>query len=161
MRNKRNREQLRGGSFAAIAPASGQCDSAPVTEDERRAAEADIAKLIYRYARANDAHDWHALAEMFTPDGRLARPVSPDTFVEGRVAILASFVARPARASRHVVSNVTVEMKDAETASAFSVIVLYLGEAQAPLVGFFDDRLVRIAGAWQFAERRGGLDFGA
>lgn len=140
-----------------------------MTEAERRAAEADIEKLIRRYALLNDANEWDALAALYTEDGRFARPSAPDDWIAGREAILAGFTARPARKSRHVVSNVVVDLAGPEAARAFSVIVLFMGDSQeaglpkmaanAPFVGYFEDRLVRTADGWRFAERRGGLDF--
>jgi len=129
-----------------------------VTEDERRAIEADCERLIKRAINLGDAHDWLAVAALYTEDARFARPSQPGVFVEGREAILASFLARPPRAQRHVVANVVVDVEDADHARAFSVIVLYQGEA-APLVGTYTDRLVRTPEGWRFAERVGGLDF--
>jgi hypothetical protein len=110
------------------------------------------------------------VAALYTGDARFARPSRPDEFVEGRAAILAGFLARPARAQRHVVANVVVEVEDEDHARAFSVIVLYMGDAaepgqlpamdpNSPLVGTFTDRLVRTGEGWRFAERVGGLDF--
>jgi ketosteroid isomerase-like protein len=141
-----------------------------MTEDERRAIEADCERLIKRYVNLNDAQDWPAVAALYTEDARFARPSQPDVFVEGREAILASFLARPARAQRHVIANVVVEVDDADHARAFSVIVLYMGDAakdgglpvqdaKSPLIGTFTDRLVRARDGWRFAERVGGLDF--
>jgi ketosteroid isomerase-like protein len=141
-----------------------------MTEDERRAIEADCERLIKRYVNLNDAQDWPAVAALYTEDARFARPSQPDVFVEGREAILASFLARPARAQRHVIANVVVEVDDADHARAFSVIVLYMGDAakdgglpvqdaKSPLIGTFTDRLVRTRDGWRFAERVGGLDF--
>ena len=129
-----------------------------MTEDERRAIETDCERLIKRYANLGDAHDWPAVAALYTEDARFARPSQPDAFIEGREAILASFLARPPRAQRHVVANVVVEVEDAAHARAFSVIVLYQGDP-APLVGTYADRLVRTGDGWRFAERVGGLDF--
>ena len=129
-----------------------------MTEDERRAIEADCERLIKRAINLGDAHDWPAVAALYTEDARFARPSQPGVFVEGREAILASFLARPPRAQRHVVANVVVDVEDADHARAFSVIVLYQGEA-APLVGTYTDRLVRTPEGWRFAERVGGLDF--
>ena len=57
-----------------------------------------------------------------------------------------------------MVANVVVDAEDADHARAFSVIVLYQGEA-APLIGTYTDRLVRTPEGWRFAERVGGLDF--
>jgi ketosteroid isomerase-like protein len=141
-----------------------------MTEDERRAIEADCERLIKRYVNLNDAQDWPAVAALYTEDARFARPSQPDVFVEGREAILASFLARPARAQRHVIANVVVEVDDADHARGFSVIVLYMGDAaedgglpvqdaKSPLIGTFTDRLVRTRDGWRFAERVGGLDF--
>ena len=141
-----------------------------MTEDERRAIEADCERLIKRYVNLNDAQDWPAVAALYTEDARFARPSQPGVFIEGRDAILASFLARPARAQRHVIANVVVEVDDADHARAFSVIVLYMGDAagdgglpvqdpKSPLIGTFTDRLVRTRDGWRFAERVGGLDF--
>jgi ketosteroid isomerase-like protein len=141
-----------------------------MTEDERRAIEIDCERLIKLYVNLNDAQDWPAVAALYTEDARFARPSQPGVFVEGRQAILDGFLARPARAQRHVVANTVVEVEDADHARAFSVIVLYMGEAAAPgelpamdakspLVGTFTDRLVRTGAGWRFAERVGGLDF--
>jgi len=110
------------------------------------------------------------VAALYTEDARFARPSQPGVFVEGRAAILASFLARPSRAQRHVIANVVVEVDDEAHARAFSVIVLYMGDAaddgglpvqdpNSPLVGTFTDRLVRTGDGWRFAERVGRLDF--
>ena len=141
-----------------------------MTDDERRAIEADCERLIRRYVNLNDAQDWPAVAALYTEDARFARPSQPGVFVEGREAILAGFLARPARAQRHVIANVVVDVEDADHARAFSVIVLYQGDpapagelpamsANSPLVGTFTDKLVRTGDGWRFAERVGGLDF--
>ncbi len=138
--------------------------------EERRAIEADCERLIKLYVNLNDAQDWPAVAALYTEGARFARPSKPGAFVEGREAILASFLARPARAQRHVIANTVVDVEDADNARAFSVIVLYMGDAaedgglpemdpKSPLVGTFADRLVRTPEGWRFAERVGGLDF--
>jgi len=141
-----------------------------MTEEERRAIEADCERLIKHYINLNDAQDWDAVAALYTEDARFARPSQPDNFVVGREAILASFRARPARAQRHVMANIVVNVEDADHARAFSVIVLYMGDAaddgglpsisaNSPLIGTFTDKLVRTGQGWRFAERVGALDF--
>lgn len=141
-----------------------------MTDDERRAIEADCARLIHQYFWANDALDWEQVASLFAPEGRYARPSQPGAFVTGRAAILDSFRNRPARAQRHVVANILVSVESAERATARSVLVLYMGDAAAPgelpvqdakspLIGFYDDIIVRTAEGWRFLERNGGLDF--
>lgn len=140
-----------------------------MTDEERRAIEADCERLIKRYVNLNDAQDWPAVAVLYTDDAVFRRPSGGEP-IEGREAILASFLARPPRAQRHVIANVVVEAEDADHARAFSVIVLYQGDpapegelpamsAGSPLVGTFTDRLVRTPEGWRFAERVGELDF--
>jgi ketosteroid isomerase-like protein len=128
-----------------------------MTEEERRAIEADCERLIKRYVNLGDAGDWAAVAALYTEDAVFRRPSGGDA-IRGREAILASFIARPARTQRHVVANVVVEVEDEAHARAFSVIVLYQG-GPAPLVGTYTDKLVRTVEGWRFAERVGTLDF--
>lgn len=141
-----------------------------MTEEERRAIEVDCERLIKLYVNLNDTQDWPAVAALYTEDARFARPSQPGVFIDGREAILASFLARPARAQRHVIANVVVDVEDEDHARAFSVIVLYMGDRaeggglpvqdpKSPLIGTFTDRLVRTREGWRFAERVGGLDF--
>ena len=136
----------------------------------RRAIEADCARQINLYALLNDASDWEGVAALYHEQGRMARPSTPDAFVEGRQAILAAFLARPPRKSRHVVGNIVVDALDGDNATASSCIVLYQGLAAEPgempkmapgqpLVGGFRDRLLRVGDDWLFAERVGWLDF--
>ena len=196
-----------------------------LSEEGRRAIEADCERLIKRYVNLNDAQDWEAVADLYTADARFARPSKPGEFLEGRAAILAGFLARPPRAQRHAIANIVVEVDGPAAARAFSVIVLYQGDpaqpgefiegraailasflarppraqrhaianvvvdvdgpaaarafsvivlyqgeaagpgempamsADSPLVGTFTDKLVLTDGGWRFAERVGGLDF--
>ena len=140
-----------------------------LTDDERRAIEADCERLIKHYVNLNDAQDWPAVAALYTGDAVFRRPSGGEP-IEGREAILASFLARPTRVQRHLMANVVVEVEDADHARAFSAIVLYQGDpaptgelpalsANSPLVGTFTDKLVRTSEGWRFAERAGGLDF--
>lgn len=125
---------------------------------ERLLAERAIERMIVDYAAFNDAGDWEAVAAMYVSEGRMSRPSAPDSFVEGREAILAAFKARPARASRHVVVNIRVAVGDRE-ATASSQILLFTAAGQPPLVGTYTDRLALTEDGWRFAERRGSLDF--
>ena len=140
-----------------------------MTGDERRAIEADCARLIHEYTWANDAQDWHACAALYTRDAVFRRPSGGDPVV-GRDAILESFTARKPRAQRHSIANILVEVVSESEATARSVIVLYMGDAaeggglpvqdaKSPLIGTYTDRIVRTAEGWRFAERSGTLDF--
>lgn len=126
---------------------------------QRMLDERAIERLLVQYAADNDAGDWDAVAATYVDDGRMSRPTAPDDFIEGRDAILAAFKARPARASRHVVANIRVDVAEDGTASAVSQILLFLEQKAPPLVGSYHDRLVKTDAGWRFTERRGSLDF--
>ena len=137
-------------------------------DNQRRAIEADVTRLIHAYTWANDDADWHACAALYTQDARFIRP-SGGAAIVGREAILAGFLARAPRVQRHAIANVLVDVVDENTARARSVIVLYMGDAaddglpvqdaKSPLIGTFTDHCVKTAEGWRFAERTGGLDF--
>ena len=133
-------------------------------------AKAAIAELITRYALLHDTADWDAVAALYTEDGRTSRPTAPDEFISGRSAILQAFRDRPPRASRHIVANILVTLDSENRARATSQILLFTGSAAddgglplqsatSPLIGSFQDTLVRTAAGWRFLERRGSLDF--
>jgi hypothetical protein len=140
-----------------------------ITDEQRRAIEADVTRLIHAYTWANDDQDWSACAALYTEDAVFRRPSGGEAIV-GREAILASFLARKPRAQRHAIANVLVEVLDENMARARSVIVLYMGDAaedgglpvqdsRSPLIGTFTDLCVLTQNGWLFAERVGALDF--
>ncbi len=118
----------------------------------------EIEKLIIRYAALNDATDWDGVAALYTPEGRMSRPVAPDDFIEGRDAICAAFKARPPRRTRHVCANIQVEV-DGDMARATSTLLLFTAQSSPPLVGGFSDALIRTPDGWRFTQRKGWLDF--
>ncbi len=126
---------------------------------EGRDDEHAIASLIVRYARLNDAARWYDVAALYTPNGRMSRPIAPDDFIEGRDLILAAFLSRPPRTTRHVCANIVVDLETYDQARAESTILLFTAADKPPLVGGFTDRLVRTGEGWRFVERRGYLDF--
>lgn len=126
--------------------------------DDRRAAEADCARLIALYANLNDEARWDEVAALYAEDGVMFRPTAPDAPVAGREAILAAFKSRPPRTTRHVCSNVVVDVESETTARGTSAMLLFTGEG-APLVGSFHDLFVLTGDGWRFAERRGSLIF--
>ena len=126
--------------------------------------------LICRYAYLNDERDFDALAKLFTPEALFYRPSAPDIPIIGRDAILKSFKARPTDvATFHICSDILIEVRDAEHASARSRILLLSGNRQVaggipdpagikpPLPGTFRDELVLTAHGWKFQKRAGSL----
>ncbi len=124
-------------------------------------------RLIHHYAMLNDAGEFHAMAQMFTEEGTLARPTAPDAPIAGRAAILESLLSRPPRFTRHLISSVVITVEDAAHASGHSYLALHSGkpgEGGAPgaadptyLIGAFHDRFVCEDGTWKFSERKGSL----
>jgi len=131
---------------------------ANLSDDARRAIEWACARLVNLYANRNDAGDWEAVASLYTTDGVMTRPTAPDAPIVGRDAILAAFRARPPRATRHICTNIVIDVQDATTAAGESAMLLFTGAA-VPLVGSFHDRFVLTAEGWRFSERRGSILF--
>lgn len=137
----------------------------PMTPLDRLLAEHEIAGVITRYAVANDDGDYDALAALFTDDARFTRPSGGDPIV-GRAEIRASYEGRPPRISRHLITNIVVDIVSASEATARSTIVLYTAPVGAlpaiankpALLGGFRDRLIKTGDGWRFAEREGFLD---
>jgi len=133
-------------------------DPTTMNQQDRRAIEQDCARLIARYANLNDAGEWEAVAALYAPDGRMSRPTAPDDWIEGQTAILAAFQSRPLRKTRHICSNIVIDVLAPDRAEAESAMLLFTNEGP-PKVGSFHDRLIRINGDWRFSERRGTLSF--
>jgi len=141
-----------------------------MTDEQRRTIELECARLINLYANLNDEGRWEDVAALYAPDGMMTRPTTPDAPIRGRDALLASFLARPPRISRHICANIVVEVESESAASATSAILLFTGGLEReggparrddgpPLVGDYRDRFVLTPEGWRFAERRGSLTF--
>lgn len=126
-----------------------------------------ITQLLYRATALMDAARWDELAGLYAEDAEMSRPSDPDNPVIGRAAILASMRQRPARTSRHVISNPVVDLISETEARVRSTVTLYSGPATAEagavpangviLVGSFDDRLHRTPDGWRFTRRSGSM----
>ena len=128
-----------------------------MTDEESRAIEWECTRLINLYANLNDEARWEEAASLYAEDGLMARPTAPDAPIVGRAALLAAFLARPARTSQHVVANIVVEVESETAASAKSAILLFTSKDGPPLIGTYRDRFVRTDEGWRFSERRGAL----
>ena len=126
---------------------------------DRLIAERACERLIIDYAALVDAAHWDAVAALYSAGGRMSRPTAPDDFIEGRDAILKSFLARPPRTTRHICANIRVTLDSAAHATAQSQILLFTGVDQPPLVGSYADIIADEGDGWCFIERRGSLDF--
>ncbi len=114
-----------------------------------------IERQIRLFAFLNDAHDHDGVADLFTADGRFARPTDPDNVIAGRENIRTFFRDRPQRATLHFMANTVVDIECADRASARSYILLLVGGGA--IGGQFHDRLSKEEGRWLFAERCGSV----
>jgi hypothetical protein len=132
----------------------------------------DCEALSMAYARAIDFRDYDHFVSLFTDDAvlDLGRPLS------GRGAIHAAVSARPDELqSRHVITNVFVDVLGEETARGIAYLTLYRhladkpsipGPAREPAaatlpaaVGHYQDRFERTPDGWRFKARTLHLAF--
>jgi len=125
--------------------------------------------LVEEFTAAIDQQQYERLRAVFTEDAVYARPIAPDTLLQGLAAILAAFATRPAsRITCHLVTNVSIRFDSADSARGRCGIVLYSSDSGMPesagkgrkahgtqLIGEYADRFVRTANGWRIAERRG------
>lgn len=124
--------------------------------------------LSIGYARAIDFRDYDAFLELFTEDAVL----DAGRRLEGLEAIRESLRHRDDRLrSRHVISNVFIDVLSVDAARGISYLTLYrhhgdasLASDPAPLqgpaaVGHYEDRFVRRDTDWLFQSRRLHLAF--
>lgn len=139
-----------------------------MTDSEVADIERACTALSIAYARAVDFRDYDTFLDLFTEDAVL----EVDRCLEGRAAIRESIRHRPDELrSRHVISNVFIQVLSPAEARGISYLTLYrhhgaesLRPGPVPLrgpaaVGHYEDRFVRTAGGWLFRSRRAHLAF--
>lgn len=123
-------------------------------------------QTVLRLARAQDLHQWDAMAALWTEDAVLVRP--DGQALHGRAAIRAAYASRPPdRITRHLVVSTVVDPAPGGGRHAWSTVLLWTGRAEdepgpqgrpahgPQLLGEFDDHLRREAdGRWRVAMRR-------
>lgn len=132
---------------------------------ERLLVQQACQDTVIATARAVDAQDYAALAQLFTPDGVLVRP--DGQAAQGRAAIAAAYAARdPDRMTRHLLSNLCVEPLGPGTARARCAVLLWTSRHSleggpkgrpadaAQLLGELEDELVRGSEGWRIRHRR-------
>ena len=135
---------------------------------ERSEIERACERLSIAYAHHVDFKDYDAYVELFADDCRL----DLGTVIEGKAAIRAWLAQRPERLrSRHVFTNILIEVVDADHARGITYLTLYrhIGDeslSNDPIdfagpagVGHYEDEFVRTAAGWRFASRRVHIAF--
>jgi len=132
-----------------------------MTQDERRAIEADCTRLAIAYAVLVDAWRNDEFAALFADDAEL---VVPRGTYRGPAAIKAAMDARDRSfVSRHVITTVLVTVESPTTASGMAYLTHYKGAPPAgksvvqgatpSAVGTYHDRYVKTAQGWRIARR--------
>lgn len=135
---------------------------------ERLEIERACERLVYAYALALDRTDLSGAADFFAENGSMARPMMPDTVIEGRETIRASLLTRPPMLTKHLATNVQIDVESRDSARGISYLTMISvvppAGAKPPFpskgpiwFGEFRDRFVREKGAWKFLERRGSI----
>jgi hypothetical protein len=134
-----------------------------MTEDQIYAISRACEALSIAYARAVDFRDYDYFVTLFTEDGVLdtGRPL------ESRAAIAEALAHRPDELrSRHVISNVFIDVLNEREARGISYLTLYRHIGPESLksepiqfdgpagVGHYEDRFERTDDGWKFKRRK-------
>jgi len=135
---------------------------------DRLLAIAECTALMHEYGYRFDHGAGVAVADLFVEDGEWS---SPAVTCRGRDELIAFFRLRDEmseRITRHVVTNITVDVQSADRATARSIAVEFRGtrgaddlttETRPAVVGDYEDEFVRADGTWRFRRRRVVLEF--
>ena len=126
-------------------------------------------RLCMAYVRALDVGDMNAAADCFAEGGSMSRPMNPGQLIQGREAVRASLLTRPATLlTKHLATNAMIDVESRDTARGLSYLTM-VATTPAPgatppfnssgpvYFGEMQDRFVRENGVWKFAERRGSI----
>jgi hypothetical protein len=131
---------------------------------ERMLAERACERLCYDYCRVADEGHHSLLADIFTEDGIFD---IPGLRLDGREAIRRFFTEREARKelrTRHVCTNVSVDVRSRTEATGLVYLTLYRRRGPVDwsvpvpttlpaLVGTYHDRYARSGGQWLLRSR--------
>ena len=120
--------------------------------------ETAIQQLLNRYTQSANAYDHHGVASTFTDDGEW-NLTSMDKIMKGRGDIVATASRVSEKFSLMVLINSPAAIEvDGDCATAISTVreSARLAETGAAIeiLGRYEDRLVRTAAGWRFAERK-------
>ena len=131
----------------------------------RRTIEHECEKLSIAYAQYLDFKDYDKFVKLFAPDGELNLTGRP---VKGHEKLTKTMARRSITLrSRHVLTNIYINVLDENTAEGLSYLTLYRhegdgksGDDESPReisgptgIGHYSDRFTRTAEGWRFASR--------
>jgi 3-phenylpropionate/cinnamic acid dioxygenase small subunit len=120
---------------------------------------AAITALVHRYAELLDQGDLDGTAALFAH--ATWRSVGRAQPLEGAEAVRRGYdnviLYDGVPSTKHVISNLTIDVDDAGTATARSYFTVLQGRPDFPLqpvlAGRYEDRFEKVDGQWRFAER--------
>jgi ketosteroid isomerase-like protein len=140
-----------------------------MTDLDRMLIERACERLVQLYCHWTDHGQAARVAELFTEDAVWA---SADNTMTGREKILKGFQSRQgnrARMSRHVCTNLLIDVHDETSASGVAYLTLYRHDGdpdrhtsptQAPsMIGEYRDAFVRTSEGWRFRRREIHISF--
>jgi hypothetical protein len=128
--------------------------------------ERECQRLVLQFAKFNDDLDHEALAALFVEDSDFARPLDPDLPYFGKDRIHAIFRDRKPRLTRHVMTNILIDVLSEDEARGSSYVTMtssptpdekWPREGEGIFIGTFDDVFVRTDDGWKFKSRRGNV----
>jgi len=137
-----------------LRPTRGVAHDRPVPSDVEA-----ITALIVAYAEGLDAGDLEGVAALFAHatwrSPARAEPLRGAAAVRRAYDVVLLYDGIPC--TRHVVTNVVVELQSAERAVARSYFTVFQARPDFPLqsilCGRYHDAFERVGGAWRFADR--------
>lgn len=145
-----------------------------MTEEEitRLYAERACERLMYQYARFVDSGHASGIADLFTEDGTWTG--ADGRGMNGRAEVRAAFTAREAltrRLSRHVITNVLIDVQSPDEATGIAYLINYRHDRQGDepsgpaaarhpkFVGDYHLHFRRVEGEWRIQALRFDLLF--
>jgi hypothetical protein len=128
--------------------------------------ERACARLVLQFAKYNDDLDHQALADLFVEDCVFARPLDPAHPYYGKDKVHAIFRDRKPRLTRHVMTNILIDVISPTEATGNSYVTMLSApdpeakwprEGEGIFVGSFDDVFVKTAFGWKFKSRTGSV----
>lgn len=135
---------------------------------QRLAIEHDCARLMHQFSWFVDAMDYDAVVGLFAADCTFSRA---DVFFHGHAGLRKSLESRPRdRATRHIISNVLIDVHDTEHAEGKSYCLVFghrgplSNEGEATLGApdsliLYSGAFVRTPQGWCIANWHIGLSF--
>ena len=126
-------------------------------------------RLSVQFGLFNDTGRFRELADLFTHDGRLVRPLAPDAPLQGREAILNDFTEKLRGFTvRHVFTNILINVEASDRATGITYYTVYRQEGVANpgqafdfegvvYLGEYHDVFVHTTDGWRFQARDGRI----